>query len=94
MATIAPGLLAMTAVIGFGLNVPGLLTGGLVGFALALLLPLLGLPIEREASRLADRALGMSAFVDSEAAGVVRGVLAAADLTTFFSTLPRFWRRG
>lgn len=94
MAALAPGLLATAAAVGFVLEISWLLTGGLIGFAAALLLPLIGLPMEREASRRADRALGMSAILDSDATEVVRGVLAAADLTTFVSTLPRIRGRG
>ena len=88
-ASIAPGLLAMTAAVGFVLGIPALLTGGLVGFGLATVLPVVGLPIERDASRRAARLIGISALVDQEGAAVVRRALEAADLTTLTSTLPR-----
>jgi Zn-dependent membrane protease YugP len=94
---LGPAASSLTALVGFLLGVPDLTTLGLVAFGLTSALPLLGLPIERDASRRARRALAMTALVDSGQDALVAEVLDAVTWSTVAAGLPRFraptWRR-
>lgn len=90
----ASALLAVAA--GFFFDVPTLLHGGMVIFTLMVALPLLGLPIERDASRRAQRALAMTALVESGQDEALSSILDAAAWIPLAATLPRLrapaWR--
>lgn len=96
-ARLGPASALLAAAAGFLLDAPSLLHGGMVIFTLLVALPLLGLPIERDASRRARRALAMTALVDSGQDEALASILDAATWITLASTLPRLrspaWRR-
>jgi Zn-dependent membrane protease YugP len=94
---LGPPSALLAAATGFALAVPGLTTLGLAGFGLASALPILGLAVERDASRRARRALAMTALVASGQDELIASGLDAAACATLAVGLPRLrapaWRR-
>ncbi len=81
----------MAASVGFLLHIPVLVHGGLVVSTLAIGSSLLGLPLERDASRRGRRALAMSALVESGQEPALDAVLDAACWMPTAEVIP--WRR-
>jgi len=86
---IVPGLAVMMVLVGFFLDVPKLTTFGMITLGLSFAMPLIGLPVERDASRRGRRALAMTALVGSDQDDAVTEVLDALAWHEVAAVLPR-----
>lgn len=88
-ARLAPAALGLAMAVGFLLDVPPLTHAAMAAFPLAVALPLLALPIERDAARRAARALAMTARVGSDQEETLHRALDALALRLVDAALPR-----